>query len=117
MAGLARVRSGCCRTGRRLRREGERCTRNSWIDDRLPELKAFIYGFGFDLVLLNAVWMHIRQADRARAFRKMVTLLKPGGLVMLSLRHGPGEPGREMFPVSLGESRRSLVTTALLLCG
>ena len=47
--------------------------------------------------------MHIRQADRARAFRKMVTLLKPGGLVMLSLRHGPGEPGREMFPVSLGE--------------
>uniref|UniRef100_B0T6R7 Methyltransferase type 11 n=1 Tax=Caulobacter sp. (strain K31) TaxID=366602 RepID=B0T6R7_CAUSK len=75
-----------------------------WIDDRLPDLAAVHrLGLSFDLVLLSAVWMHVRPTDRARAFRKLVTLLKPGGLMILTLRHGPSPPDRPMHAVSLGE--------------
>ena len=45
-------------------------------------------GLQFDLIWLSAVWMHVPPADRPRAFRKMVSLLKPAGWIMLSLRHG-----------------------------
>jgi SAM-dependent methyltransferase len=76
-----------------------------WLDDRLPDLsKVHRLAVSFDLVLLSAVWQHIRPPDRRRAFRKLVTLLKPGGVTLLSLRHGPGAAdGRAWFPVSLGE--------------
>ena len=30
-------------------------------------------------------------ADRARSFRKLVTLLKLGGLLVITLRHGPDD--------------------------
>jgi SAM-dependent methyltransferase len=75
-----------------------------WVDDRLPELTAVHrLGLSFDLVLLSAVWMHLRPAERPRAFRKMATLLKPGGVMVVTLRRGPSEPGRPMYEVSLGE--------------
>lgn len=47
--------------------------------------------------------MHVAPPDRRRAFRKLVTLLKPGGWMMLSLRHGPPPPDRPMHPVDAGE--------------
>ena len=75
-----------------------------WLDDRLPDLAATLcLGLAFDLVLLSAVWMHLAPADRPRALRKLVTLLKPSGLLVITLRHGPAEPERGMHPVSLAE--------------
>ncbi len=75
-----------------------------WLDDRLPGLgKVHGLGLGYDLILVSAVWQHIAPADRARAFRKLTTLLKPGGLLLLSLRDGEPPPDRPMFAVSLGE--------------
>ena len=52
-----------------------------WLDDRLPALDR-VHGLGlsFDLVLLSGVWQHVAPGDRARAFRKLATLLKPGGV-------------------------------------
>ena len=44
--------------------------------------------------------MHLTPADRPRAFRKLITLLKPGGLLALTLRLGPAAPERAMFEVS-----------------
>lgn len=75
-----------------------------WLDDRLPSLN-IVHGLGlsFDLVLLSAVWQHVAPTDRPRAFRKLVTLMKPGALLLLSLREGPAPPDRPMFEVSLGE--------------
>lgn len=75
-----------------------------WLDDRLPGLSS-VHGLalGFDLILLSAVWQHVAQVDRARAFRKLITLLKPGGLMLMTLRHGPAPADRPMHPVSLGE--------------
>ena len=75
-----------------------------WLDDRLPDLAATLrLGLAFDLVLLSAVWMHLAPADQPRALRKLVTLLKPGGLLVMTLRHGTAEPERGMHPVTLTE--------------
>lgn len=75
-----------------------------WLDDRLPALsRVHERGIAYDLILLSAVWMHVPVRDRERAFRKIVTLLKPGGVLMMSLREGPSEPDRPMWPAPLGE--------------
>jgi SAM-dependent methyltransferase len=75
-----------------------------WITDSLPSLdKVFRLGISFDLILLSAVWMHVPPTERARAFRKLVTLMKPGGCLGITLRHGPSEPGRAFHEVSLAE--------------
>ena len=75
-----------------------------WTDDRLPGLdRTHALGLSFDVVLLSAVWQHVAPGDRRRAFRKLVTLLKPGGLLVLTLRMGPAPPDRPMHEVSLGE--------------
>ena len=61
-----------------------------WISDSLPSLeKVERLSFSFDVILLSAVWMHIAEKDRERAFRKLVSLLKPGGIMAFSLRQGP----------------------------
>lgn len=75
-----------------------------WLEDRLPELSSvFSLNMRFDLVLLSAVWMHIPPTSRERAFRKLSNLLKPGGHIVLSLRHGDHQDAREMYPVSIDE--------------
>ena len=74
------------------------------MDDRLPELLAVHrLGLSFDFILLSAVWRRLRPHERRRAFRKMATLLKPGGVLLMTLRHGPGAPGRPMHEVTVGE--------------
>ena len=74
-----------------------------YLPDGLPELtKTFRTGISFDFILVNAVWMHVAPADRKRAFRKLVTLLKPGGIIAYTLRE-PIASGRDMHPVSGAE--------------
>jgi SAM-dependent methyltransferase len=81
-----------------------RADRIRWINDRLPGLEnVHRLGISFDFILLNAVWMHVAPASRRRAFRKLVTLLKPGGWMAVSLRQPePGNP-RSMFPCHVDE--------------
>jgi SAM-dependent methyltransferase len=75
-----------------------------WLDDRLPALTAtHRLGLAFDVVLLSGVFMHLPPDQRARAFRKTVTLLKPGGLLLMSVRDGAGAPDRPMWPLAGGE--------------
>jgi SAM-dependent methyltransferase len=72
-----------------------------WLDDRLPGLgEVHRLGLSFDLILLSAVWMHVQPGDRARAFRKLVTLLKPGGLLYMTVRSGDASPERPMWETS-----------------
>ncbi|MCE6967421.1 methyltransferase domain-containing protein [Cereibacter sphaeroides] len=78
--------------------------RMTWIDDSLPGLDQVLrLGCAFDVILVSAVWMHVASPDRRRAFRKLTGLLKPGGLLLITLRHGPAVPGRGMHPVSTEE--------------
>jgi SAM-dependent methyltransferase len=78
-----------------------------WVDDRLPALAAVHrLGLQFDLVWASAVWMHVAPQDRPRAMRKLATLLKPGGRLVLTLRHGPAPADRPMWPVEAAEVER-----------
>ena len=75
-----------------------------WLDDRLPSLDAVhALGLSYDVVLLSGVWQHVAPVDRRRAFRKLATLLKPGGLLVVTLRQGPAPPDRLMHEVTAGE--------------
>ena len=77
------------------------------LADGLPDLsKTFRTGLSFDFILMNAVWMFIAPGDRERAFRKLVTLLKPKGVIAMTLRRGPVEVDRGMHPVSTEEIER-----------
>ena len=78
--------------------------RIQWIADSLPGLdRTFRTGLSFDVILLSAVWMHVAPSDRDRAFRKLVTLLAPGGLLAITLRSGPAEAERGFHPVTADE--------------
>jgi len=76
-----------------------------WIEgDALPGLERTLrLGQAFDFILLSAVWMHVPVQDRTRAFRKIVSLMKPGARMAMTLRHGPAANGQTVFEVSTAE--------------
>jgi SAM-dependent methyltransferase len=77
----------------------------TWIDDSLPDLeRVHELGGRYDVVMLTAVWMHLDAGQRERAMARVAPLVKPGGLMALSLRHGPVPVGRRMFEVSAQET-------------
>ena len=77
-----------------------------WLDDSLPELACVRErGERFQLVMMTAVWMHLDEAQRMRAMACVAELIAPGGLMTLSLRHGPVPAGRRMFDVGPAETR------------
>ena len=76
-----------------------------WVDDGLPDLRKVVaLGEQFDLVMLTAVWMHLDPAERRRAMPIVASLIRPGGVMLLSLRHGRPAEGRRMFAVSPEET-------------
>ncbi|HUN42644.1 MAG TPA: class I SAM-dependent methyltransferase [Acetobacteraceae bacterium] len=77
----------------------------AWVDDSLPELSVLsARGETYDIVMLTAVWMHLDHEQRQRAMLRVAALVRPDGVMMLSLRHGPVPAGRRMFEVSPSET-------------
>jgi SAM-dependent methyltransferase len=91
-----------------LRAEGQRLhplPTLQWLDDQLPELLVIRnLKQRFDVILLTAVWMHLDAAERKTAMGAIASLLRVGGIVVMSLRHGPIPDGRRMFDVSADET-------------
>ncbi len=79
-----------------------------WLDDKLPEIsKLTELNQSYDFILLSAVWMDLNAGVRERAFRKITDLLKPGGILVISLKHGDQNmQARNQYPVSVEELRR-----------
>ena len=76
-----------------------------WLDNSLPDLRhALELGKQFDVVMMTAVWMHLDQQQRRCAMPGVALLVRAGGDMMMSLRHGPVPPGRRMFAVSADET-------------
>ena len=77
-----------------------------WIDDYLPHLPRLIRrGDRFDVVMLTAVWIHLDPPQRREAMPRVASLLRPGGVLLLTLRHGPAPPGRRLlFETSADET-------------
>ena len=58
----------------------------TWRAGALPEIPG-VRG-PYDVVLLSAVWMHLRPEERPVAMRRLAALLAPGGLLLITLRRG-----------------------------
>ena len=85
-----------------------------WLDDRLPGLSGVVRGgLPADAVLVSAVWMHVPPEDRPRAFRRLVGVLRPRGVLAVTLRQGPPDPARAIHPVSLPEIESLAVANGL----
>lgn len=100
-----------------MRKLGEAYTGNkvTWVSDSLPSLtKVVNLGMRFDVILLSAVWMHIPDSSRERAFRKLSNLLAPNGKLVISLRHGSFSDGRTAYSVSVHELEQFAKNSALL---
>jgi SAM-dependent methyltransferase len=76
-----------------------------WLDDGLPELGVLRErGDRFDIVMMTAVWMHLDDAERRRGMPNVASLLRPHGILAMTLRYGPVPTGRRMFQVSTAET-------------
>ncbi len=76
-----------------------------WIDDALPDLgRTRALGRRFDLILASAVWMHLDPDERRAGMATLAALLETGGLLCITLRHGPVPAGRRMFDVGAEET-------------
>jgi SAM-dependent methyltransferase len=73
-----------------------------WVEaDSLPGLERTLQrGQVFDFILLSAVWMHLPQSQHRHALRTLVSLMKPGARMAITLRHGPPAPGQEVYETS-----------------
>jgi SAM-dependent methyltransferase len=93
--------AGMVREARRLHAE----TAIHWVEgDSLPGLEQTLRrGQAFDFILLSAVWMHVPVQQRTRAFRKIISLMKPGARLAMTLRHGPAADGQVIHEVSAAE--------------
>jgi SAM-dependent methyltransferase len=76
-----------------------------WVEgDALPGLERTLRrGQAFDFILLSAVWMHVPPAEQRRAFRKVVSLMKPGARMAITLRHGPAAPGQTVYDTTAAD--------------
>ncbi|SFX14932.1 Methyltransferase domain-containing protein [Janthinobacterium lividum] len=76
-----------------------------WINDSLPALSTIgARHTRYDLIVVAAVWMHLAAEERMEAMGNISTLLKPGAVLVISLRHGPPPKGRRIFDVSASET-------------
>jgi SAM-dependent methyltransferase len=76
-----------------------------WVDDSLPDLAVVMRRHQtFDLMMLTAVWMHLDEQQRRDAMPNLASLLRGGGMMIISIRHGPVSPGRRAFDVSAEET-------------
>jgi SAM-dependent methyltransferase len=79
--------------------------RIEWIDDSLPDLRLLRARHeAFHAVMLSAVWMHLDKRQRQDAMPAIASLTREGGVLIMSLRHGPVPPGRRMFEVPAEET-------------
>lgn len=88
---------------RELREAGagrHRSANITWLDDRLPELAKLQSQEPFGMILLCGVWQHIEDDARQVAMTALGHIAADNGLLIMSLRHGPGAPGRRVFPIS-----------------
>ena len=76
-----------------------------WVNDSLPDLvETRKRKQQFDVVTLIGVWMHLDAQERQHAMPIVASMLRRGGVLILSLRHGPVPPRRRMFAVSAEET-------------
>jgi SAM-dependent methyltransferase len=75
-----------------------------WVNDKLPNLTVIMQmGSKFKFILLSAVWMHLQPCERLTAIKVLAELLEKKGFLAISLRFGPANTDRAIYPVSVDE--------------
>ena len=70
-----------------------------WLHDSLPYLCCLdSHEQSFDFVLIDAVWHHLNETERALAVKKISAVIKTNGRCGISLRNGPAGMGTQVFP-------------------
>jgi 2-polyprenyl-3-methyl-5-hydroxy-6-metoxy-1,4-benzoquinol methylase len=72
----------------------------TWLDDRLPYLENIkTQDILFDHIHINSVLFHLPLSETRRVLETCYGLLKDKGTLFITLRLGPPDPARPMFPV------------------
>lgn len=75
-----------------------------YFGEALPSLSLLKATTGpYDVVVCDAVWMHVPPIDRPEAWDSLAELTKDGGLLTMAVRYGPHPPGRPMHDVDLDD--------------
>lgn len=86
---------------RALRRQGQARYGEEtieWIEDCLPRLGSLrAAGRRFDFILCSAVLMHVAPGELAESFTAFADLLRPNGLLALSVRNKRADDPPEIF--------------------
>lgn len=89
-------------------RSGYQSDNLTWIEDGLPLLKKLGDAPArFDFILIQGVWHHLDENERALAMARLSNLLDEGGICAITLRNGPAGAGTHVFPTD-GSSTASL---------
>ncbi|QOR37630.1 methyltransferase domain-containing protein [Billgrantia diversa] len=87
----------------------------TWLDDRLPGLSQVrTLSQRYQLIMVSAVWMHLRPEEQKRALRVLASLLAPGGVLVITFRQGDAGDDRQFFEVSQAALDRWAHDLALL---
>ncbi|MFF4215318.1 class I SAM-dependent methyltransferase [Streptomyces nondiastaticus] len=87
-----------------------------WVNDTLPDLKSLCCQHKrFQLVMLTAVWMFLREDQRRCAASRIDELLEEGGRLGMVIRSGPAPADRGMYTVSAAETISLLATSGIRL--
>ena len=71
----------------------------TWVQDSLPSLGHLgAGGEQFEFILVDGVWHHLNEEERACALERLAHLLNIGGRCAVSLRNGPPGLGTHVFP-------------------
>lgn len=75
-----------------------------WVNDSLPHLPICVDKHRlFDLVLLSDVWVYLPDEERANSLNTLVSLLKPQGKIVITLRQSGASDEQIIHTASVNE--------------
>lgn len=80
-----------------------------WVDDTLPHLRRVDRRLQFVLVLVSAVWMHLRRQDQKQAMQTVFDLTAPGGRAFISFRHASPHDKTTIYATKIEQVRDDAV--------
>ncbi|MBM9616862.1 class I SAM-dependent methyltransferase [Desulfobulbus rhabdoformis] len=76
-----------------------------WLNDSLPSLSRVIQrNEKYDLALLVSVWQHVPKEEKFESLKNIRFLVRRSGMLIISIRNGPGSSKRECYPTSVQET-------------
>lgn len=86
-----------------------------WVQDSLPHLdRVMDLQVQYDFILVSAVWMHIPTEERGYALTTLAALLSADGRLAITLRVGPSDQLRHLYPVDVDEVQELAQNRGLL---